>query len=369
MMNIGPRNIMKPSVFAALGLIIFTLDFSSVFAESPYPPSNFITGVTWDWSTRDTLAPGSDNWPITWADDNNQYTCWGDGGGFGGTNSLGRVSLGFARVEGDWNNYQGKNIWGGYNSENPAGFGGKSYGIICINGVLFAWLGQDGSNSGSEKFVKQTMLIKSVDHGATWVKSNWFWTDNDNLYGPSFLNFGKNYTGARDDYVYSYFPRGSTWMLHKPGMADLARVPRNEIMSQKAYEWFAGFDDSGNPAWTSNLDARQPVFEDPNGVRTVSVCYNPGLKRYILTSQHTKVGREPGTNQWGIFEAEEPWGPWQTVYYTTNWAGGIGNISFYFAPKWFSADGRDFALIYTANDHWGAVRGHFTLKNSNNTQP
>ena len=60
-----------------------------------------ISDVVFHWDTHMRAAPGSDNWPITWSDDDHQYTAWGDGGGFGGTNRNGRVSLGFARVEGD----------------------------------------------------------------------------------------------------------------------------------------------------------------------------------------------------------------------------------------------------------------------------
>src|SRR5262245_49056214 len=44
-----------------------------------------ITGVTFDLQTHQRLAVGSDNWPTTWSDDDNQYSVWGDGGGFGGT--------------------------------------------------------------------------------------------------------------------------------------------------------------------------------------------------------------------------------------------------------------------------------------------
>ncbi len=59
-------------------------------SAAPYPRSDWLTGVEWDWSTFDKRAPGSDIWPITWADDGNQYTAWGDGGGFGGDNRRGR---------------------------------------------------------------------------------------------------------------------------------------------------------------------------------------------------------------------------------------------------------------------------------------
>ena len=343
--------------FTIVIILSIVCSVKNVFASvSPYPPSSAITGVTWDTSSTIVLCPGSDNWPITWADDGHQYTIWGDGGGFGGTNDLGRVSLGFARVEGEWNSYQGINVWGGYNTENPAQFWGKSYGIISVNGVLYAWWGP-----GSTDFINETRVLTSTDKSKTWTKSNWRWTNADNLYGGSFLNFGKDNAGARDNYVYSYFPRGSSWGLHEK--ADLVRVPKDQIMDQSAYEWFAGLDNSGNPTWTNILSARQPVFQDPNGLRTVSVTYNPGLGRYLLTSQHSLVGMGSGTNQWGLFEGPEPWGPWKTIdYYTLsdNWGNTQGVISFYFAPKWFSADGKDFTLVYSHGDNWGTVRGRFT---------
>jgi hypothetical protein len=55
-------------------------------AEPPYPPSPVIEAVRYDRSSAARAAPGSDNWPTTWADDGHLYTAWGDGGGFGGTN-------------------------------------------------------------------------------------------------------------------------------------------------------------------------------------------------------------------------------------------------------------------------------------------
>ena len=38
----------------------------------PYPPSETIAGIEFEVSTRRTEAPGSDIWPITWADDDHQ---------------------------------------------------------------------------------------------------------------------------------------------------------------------------------------------------------------------------------------------------------------------------------------------------------
>ncbi|MEJ2750774.1 MAG: hypothetical protein P8183_23135, partial [Anaerolineae bacterium] len=124
---------------------------SNQLAAAPYGPSPFITAVTYNWDTHVQLAPGSDNWSLTWANDGHQYTSWGDGGGFGGTNSDGRVSLGVARVEGNWNNYTGYNVWGGKNPESlnsPQDLEGKSYGIMSVDGVLYMWVspGSDATN-------------------------------------------------------------------------------------------------------------------------------------------------------------------------------------------------------------------------------
>ena len=194
----------------------------------PYPQSKLLTGVTWDWKAHRRLAPGSDNWAITWSNDDHQYTVWGDGGGFGGTNSLGRVSLGFARVEGPHNAYRGINVWGGHKGTSKATFGGKSYGILSVKGVLYAWWGPGSGNS----FNSETRVLVSTDKAKTWTQSSWKLTRSDNLYGGSFLNFGKDYAGARDNFVYTYFPRGSSWAYHKPGKADLARVPKDKILDR-----------------------------------------------------------------------------------------------------------------------------------------
>jgi hypothetical protein len=65
------------------------------------------------------------------------------------------------------------------------------------------------------------------------------------------------------------------------------------------------------------IAARKPIFSDPNGVGWgVSVEYNPGLKRYLLTTFHAWDG------SWGSFDAPEPWGLWTTVAYYNQWLDG-----------------------------------------------
>lgn len=340
--------------------------------RAPYPPSEVITGVSFDASTMKTLAPGSDNWAVTWADDDHQYTTWGDGGGFGGTNDDGRVSLGFGRVEGSKDDYRGFNVWGGKNPVSPAAFPGKSYGIISINGVLYAWR----SGAASECFDLEE-LYKSTDHGATWEFTGVRFTPENfprskGFFCTTFLQFGRDYQGAIDGYVYMYAPEAkdtSNWNVQHPGEITLLRVPKEKLTSQASYEFFAGTDSTGAPTWTTDVSMRKAVFSDaPNGVMRTSVIYNSGLDRCILITQ--QVDRfQKGNGHIGIYDAPAPWGPWTTVLFKNAWKTPLHTASktvyWNFSSKWMSPDGRDFVLVYTGDsekrgsDNWNTIEGRF----------
>ena len=126
------------------------VDASTLLAEPLYPPNPNIANIALDWSTHRRHALGSDNWQLTWADDDHQYGAWGDGGGFSAA-AGGRVGLGFGRIEGGWDNCKGVDVWGGKGSENPAQFSGKSWGTTCIDGVLCSWIVPDDPDTGGPR--------------------------------------------------------------------------------------------------------------------------------------------------------------------------------------------------------------------------
>jgi hypothetical protein len=309
---------------------------------------------------------------MTWADDGHQYSAWGDGGGFGGSNSAGRVTLGIARIQGDGDTYTGTNIWGGYRTENEAQFDGKSYGILSVGGALYMWVVPQPNPHLSE-----CRLARSADHGASWTRADWAFRFEDGLSIPTFLNFGRDYAGARDTHVYSYFiepgwgpERARTrygFDVHRPGRIHLSRVPRRAILQRDRYEFFAGLDRYGRPKWTEDPQDKQPVFRDSNGVGwNVSVSCNAGLGRYILATEHC----ETHAGRFGLFDAPEPWGPWTTVAYDDNWGQGEVEVSaFYwvFPTKWIEKDGTRFTMVFTgkgANDSWNTVAGRLHLRAS-----
>ncbi len=336
-------------------------------ADAPYPPSPVITGVSFDMDTVVELAPGSDNWAITWADDDHQYTSWGDGGGFGGTNSLGRESMGFGRVEGPRDSYSTHNVWGGHMSENPATFSGKSYGLLSVGASLYMWRCGDGSDASAYALQQ---VYRSTNHAAAWTAATWDLrpSGSDGVFCPTFLQFGQDYAGSRDDYVYTYAPeiQNSSWDVQMPGEIALMRVPRDRILERAAYEFFAGMD-SGSATWTSDFGSRQPVFEDAvNGVMRTSAIFIPGIDRYILITQ--QVGRQRGDGgHMGICDAPEPWGPWTTVLFANPWDIGLQTgdktVFWNISPKWLSPDGTSFVLVYTGpgSDSWGTVEGVFEV--------
>jgi hypothetical protein len=331
--------------------------------QIPYPLSTYITGMTWQWDTHSRAASGSDNWAITWADDDQQYTAWGDGWGFTGTGP--KISLGVSRIAGDFNDYVGTDLWG----IPTSGEGGKSYGIVSIGGVLYMWYGP-GSNVTSYNWQR---LKASTDHGITWTDAPWFFPKSTNLIMSTICNFGRDYAGSQDNYVYSYFIRlqgnPSSLNVHKPGMIDLARAPKDLIMDEEAYEFFAGLDGDGEPMWTNSTDPNQrtAVFEDAEGVGwNLSVSYNEGLGRYILITEHTASFSAKA----GFFEAPEPWGPWHTIAYYDDWGrdsgiSDVGKTFFWnFSNKWSSDDGKDFVCIFTGTgdmDSFNAVKGQFVI--------
>ena len=340
MLDLRKRFLLRASFTACL-LWIIAMTSMTVMAQSasPYPPSTVITGINWDFNNLVRLAPGSDLWPVTWAADDNIYASWGDGGGFGGTNDNGRVSLGFARIEGGPQNFSGHNVWGGFNAEHPATFGGKTTGILSVDGVLYSWINtQNRSNNPDIR------LAWSSDLGATWQQSPWIFS-SANFAPNTFLNFGRDYAGARDNFVYFY---GGAFGF-TPDMY-MGRVPHNQISNQSAYEFYRGKDGAGNPLWTTDSTQRQPVFHDPNiaaeenAAAKIVVAYNPALHRYILTIPHGGPGRL------GVFDAPEPWGPWTTVAYYDNW-GGLGSdseaLAYTFANKWTSPDGRTMWMVFS----------------------
>jgi len=90
--------------------IMSALGYPAKPAPVPYPRSAVIRGV--EFAPAESIvrkAVESDNWPLTWADDDAIYTSYGDGWGFEPLIPE-KLSMGFAKVEGNADEFRGVNI-------------------------------------------------------------------------------------------------------------------------------------------------------------------------------------------------------------------------------------------------------------------
>lgn len=311
----------------------------------PYPVSSFFHSLTWEWDTLANAAPGSDLWPVTWGEDNQLYTAWGDGGGFGGTDRQGRVSAGFGRIEGTPTNFHGYNVNGGEAPENPAFLPGKGKvsGMVSVDGVLYANLNlQDGTWPD----IHHAFAV-STNHGAAWNRLDWQFERGPGKFQPTkFIQFGRDYSGVPEalaGYVYLVgFKQPAAGEMAID--AYLARFPRTKLRLQNALEFLHSAAPDAGPQWTREFSESRPCFTDPNGGPLGSITYLSAFHRYLATTFHS------GPGQLGVFDSPNPWGPWTTVAYYGNW-GGMGTdgegLSCEFPAKWMSSDGMTLWSVFS----------------------
>ena len=310
--------------------------------QPPYPVSPVIRKVTFAPAASIVRkALGSDIWPLTWADDNAQYTAYGDGWGFK-PRAEKKLSLGYARVMGGPNDFAGTNIRsssGERMGDGPAGV--KASGLLMVDGILYMWA-RNASNP---------QLAWSDDRARTW---HWEFRMEESFGSPAFLQFGRNYAGARDEFVYTYSQDGPSAYEPSDGLV-LARVPKNRVRQRGIWEFFPRLDSYGRPVWTADIRQRGQVFTFPSHCQRVGAVYNPYCKRYLLSLAFDHAGG------WGIFDAPEPWGPWTTAFCTSNW--GLGETHDYRLPaKWIASGGRRMELVFSGRKHGGIEYDAFCVR-------
>lgn len=315
---------------------------------APYPPSPVIEDIVW--APQETIrrdALGSDNWPLTWGDDDAMYGAYGDGHGFEPRVPK-KLSMGFARIMGGPDRFTGSNIRsasGETFGDGPKGK--KASGLLMVNGVLYLW----ARNAGNSQ------LAWSHDRGTTWTWSDWTFTSG--FGAPTFLNFGRNYAGARDGFVYIYSHDADSAYTPADRMV-LARVPSSRIRERGAYQFFKSLDATDQPIWTSSIAERGAVFTHAGRCYRSGITYHAGVRRY-LWSQTLPGGDARFEGGFGIYDAPEPWGPWTTVFYTDRWDVGPGETSS-LPTKWMSADGTTIHLVFSGDDAFSVREGTLVLR-------
>ncbi|MEZ4710316.1 MAG: hypothetical protein R3A44_24140 [Caldilineaceae bacterium] len=323
--------------------------------QPPYPPSPVITNL--EWAPADAIrraAEGSDTFPLTWGDDDLLYTAFADGNGFIPQTDI-KLSLGFAFITGAPENYAGSNIRSPQEQQGDGASGMKASGMLMVDGALYMWM-RNADNAG-----QGCRLAQSTDHARNWTISPWYFAE----YGYcTFINYGQNYAGAPDGFVYTVSP--DSWSAYEPGDGFvLLRAPKTDLFNRDAYQFYAGNDGSGEPLWTIDIEEADYVFYHADNALRSGISYNAPLRRYIWWQQIPNWDDENPEDTrfaggFGIYDAPQPWGPWTTVYFTENWDVGPGETGS-FPTKWMSPDGLTMNLVFSGEDSFSVRRATLTV--------
>lgn len=220
--------------------------------------------------------------------------------------------------------------------------GMKASGLVMINEVLYLWARNaiPGTGTGS-------VLGWSENRGVDWHWCDWMFED---IHYPVWMNAGKNYSSAADDFCYMYSTDGGDSYNVSDGII-LARVSTRSITSKESYEFLAGTDSEGAPDWSKNRSNAARVITLERRCLRPDVVYHPPSGRYLLCTA------TPGPTDWsdaqehylGIFDAPAPWGPWTSVYEESGWGGRENRFQPRIPSKWIRDDGTAFELLYSCH--------------------
>lgn len=357
-----------------------------------YPRSTYITKITFD-KFRCHRGDG-DMWPITWADDGYLYGGAGDNSG---------SPMNFWRIKSGPEDWCAGTGWA-VNMEliHPLPVDPKIYcqrvdlhptagvkpaGLLSLNSVLYlaVELHNYGDNPDfNRQHYIQAWIITSADYGKSWdleATPTDFFTGR--LASPHFIQYGKDYRGARDQFVYATFPAaddGNSYWENGDYLL-LGRVPRDEILQRASWQLFVGLDASEQPQWSQDDEQAKPIFRYPLMTGENHVSYNTGIGRYLMGNygfidssgapRPYHQGPWPESclrSQLTLFEAPEPWGPWSLFHQDDDW-GTYGDYQPNFPTKWISDDGLTMLMVSSGSfDDYNLTLQKITIEIDHNEQ-
>jgi len=361
------------------------------FDKNPYPQSSLLKGIKWLTEPLRYYGSQGDTWIVTWADDDNLYTTIDDNFGVNDKVKQGlknhidsyepnfwttfpcNSNLSFAKIEGsaaDPKLFQ-VNCMSEYGRMGqPDGADTwKAAGLICIDGVLYMAVSQHsgaGDYADNVQRAYDATIIKSYDHGKTWSakpKAGQPMFRSPRMATPFFVQFGKDYKDAMDEYVYITSNVG-TW--NNGSLMYMARVKKDKIADLKFEDWeyFCGFGKDSVPQWSTHYKyLGSPIFMYKDHSSMSGIQYVPALKRFILMQWcYTDLGsKDPWKETMlHLYEAEKPWGPYKHFYTETNWGNALYNPVL--PSKWFEDGGMRCWMVSSGDfaNVWGELSYCYT---------
>ncbi len=332
----------------------------------------------------------ADTWYPSWASDGNMYSGWTDG-------TIGKMDFvwsarykdaqtGQAKITGDDPmNLQIENL--GITVSSALPYQGRyPCGSLVHNGIWY--YGTYALHQPTEEIrAKFGWYILgpflgfrwSTDYGHTWNESphtgkNPIFSDpsfaeydmDDGKTGqfvkmgaPHFVDFGKNMEHSPDKKAY-LVGHGASEPDPNPRIANnswnsgdeiyLSRVTPSieNINDASKYEFFGGYDKSGDAIWLNDYSKSKPIFKWNNKCGIVTMTYNPGQDNYLMCITHANkdtTSRESYDTY--ILESKSITGPWKIINYMKEFGRQAYFVNI--PSKFISSDGLTMWLCYSAN--------------------
>ena len=293
----------------------------------------------------------ADTWYPVWAGDGNCYSPFMDGLGADGnweTRKNAYAKLGFAHISGDDPlNLTVKNTSIiEETTEFQPGSNDNSNGryactILPYKGVLYY--------GSSYRFIAGQHYLRpfagfdiSTDGGTSWTKrSGKLFPEAEypdiKIGEPHFVDFAEELKYSPDGKAYLVgFGASAELAATRPKQTGTSQVPLENpdwnwgdcvyllrvtpsaetINDASKYEYYAGNDTDGKPAWTRDFSKIKPVVTWADNMGQVAVTYVPALRKYIMCV--TDGRKYDGPFNTYFLESNKLTGPWRIVSYWGN---------------------------------------------------
>ena len=296
-----------------------------------------------------------DDWPNTWCADGTTLAAYGDGWGVRPPKSSLKLNTGMIRLSGPIDGLRAEEIaipHFGKGAEDP---NFKGCGLLEQSGVVYQFLRYQSPGPDGTRTQLASKLIWSSDGGARWANADWgpevdamrfFFREPDHAFhSPTFLQAGKGYGDAPDEFAYVFSPEGDARRGNDAIV--LARVPQEAIRDRSAYRFFAGRDARGEPVWSPGIADRKPVLRLEGHGSPGDVVYLKELGRYVLA---TVAGDMSGPSRLTLLDSSAPWGPWTLVGTIVPWGTGKDGDHRYdprLPQAWIRGGGTELNLVFS----------------------
>jgi hypothetical protein len=217
-----------------------------------------------------------------------------------------------------------------------------TYGFAGQGHLFLAYMSVHHWGVASVWDVNYSSFAMSADRGKTWK------VERGKVQWGAKSNFAQVAVTADSDGTHLLFygiPGG------RFGAVKLMRTPNTwqSVLKPGAYQYFVGTDAAGRPRWSGKQGKAVPVASAPVG--ELSVIYDPGLKRWLMT--YLQGGNDqikPSSDDLVIRDAPNYWGPWSAPITLVSHIRFPGLYGAFMNPQFLDQGGRE---IYFVMSEWG----------------